>query len=79
MLARLMDDGRYHYRMAMSPGPGPGPLLKISIAGTDEIPSFADTSATPDQHEEWIQLLRRRGFEVRVVEVDEASLRSPDR
>lgn len=77
MLARLMADGRYHYRLASSPGPGPGPLLQILIDGTDDVPSFAETSATPAEHEEWIGLLRRSGFEVRVVDVDEATFRPP--
>lgn len=73
MFARLMHDGRYHYRLWGSPGPGPGPLLRVTIAGTDEFPSFDGTSATPDQHAAWIGLLERRGLEVRVVEVDEAT------
>ena len=78
MLARLLADGRYHYRMKTSPGPGPGPLYRIEIAGTDEFPSFAETSATPAEHEEWIRYLRSSGLEVCLVEVDEESLRPRD-
>ena len=78
MLTRLMEDGKYHYNLRMSPGPGPGPLYKIIIAGTNETPSFSDTSATPQEHEEWIEFLRRSGFEVRLIEVDEASHSRPN-
>ena len=71
ILARLMQDGKYHYGASTVVAPHLGPLFAIIAEGLGDLPAAPNNPATTEKHALWLQSLRSNGFTVEVVSIEE--------